>query len=53
MLAGVWLTKNIIDWDNGLSSNRRQDIIWTNDGVVYWRLYVSFGVNGLSVYIIS
>ena len=26
--------------DNDLVSNRRQAIIWTKDGRVYWRIYV-------------
>ena len=25
----------------------RQAIIWTNDGIVYWRMYVSLGLNEL------
>ena len=31
----------LIGSDNGLSQNRWQAIIWTNDGLVYWRIYVS------------
>ena len=27
--------------DNGLMRNRRQAIIWTNGGLVYWRIYAS------------
>ena len=27
--------------DNGLAPNRRQAIIWTNDGLIYWNIYVS------------
>ena len=30
-----------IDSDNVLSPARRQAIIWTNDGLVHWRIYVS------------
>ena len=26
---------------NGLALNRRQTVIWTNDGLVYWRIYAS------------
>ena len=29
----------IIGSDNGLSPNRWQAILWTNDGLVYWRIY--------------
>ena len=28
---------------------RRQPIIWTNDGLVYWRIYASLGLNELSL----
>ena len=31
--------------DNGLGLNRRQAIIWTNDGLVYWCIYASLGLN--------
>ena len=31
----------IIGSDNGLAPNRRQAIIWTNDGLVYWRIGVA------------
>ena len=31
--------------DNGLSPNRWQYFIWTNDGIIYWRHYVSLGLN--------
>ena len=30
---------------NGLALIRRQAIVWTNDGLVYWRIYVSLGLN--------
>ena len=33
--------------DNGLAANRRQTIIWNNDGSVYWRMYASLGFNDL------
>ena len=29
--------------DNGLSPNRQQAIIWTNDSIVSWRIYMSHG----------
>ena len=32
---------------NGLAPVRRQAIIWTNDGLVYWRIYSSLGLNEL------
>ena len=38
----------IIGSDNGLSPNRQQAIIWTNEGLVYWPMYVSLGLNELS-----
>ena len=33
------------DSDNGLAPNRRQAIIWTNDDIVFWRIYASLGLN--------
>ena len=30
--------------DNGLAPNRRQAIIWTNVGMLYWHIYVSLGL---------
>ena len=29
---------------------RRQSIIWTNDGLVYWRIYASLGLSELTPY---
>ena len=40
---------NIIDPDNGLTPVRRQAIMWTNDGLVYWFIYVSLGLGGLNI----
>ena len=36
-----------IGLDNGLAGTRRQAIIWTNDGLGYWRIYASLGLNEL------
>ena len=36
-----------IGLDNGLTRNRWQAIIWTNGGLVYWRIYASLGLNEL------
>ena len=33
--------------DNGLAQNRQQAIIWTNDDIVFLRIYVPFGLNEL------
>ena len=33
--------------DNGLAPTRRQPIIWTNETAVWWRIYVSLGLNDL------
>ena len=43
-------TNNIytIGSDNGLAPPRRQANIWTNDGMFYWRIYASPGLNELS-----
>ena len=38
----------IIGSDNGLAPNRRQAIIWTSDGLVYWCIYVLLGLNELN-----
>ena len=38
---------NIAIWD-GLTQIRRQAFIWTNNGLVYWRIYVLLGPNGLN-----
>ena len=37
------LTKLSIGLDNGLAPNRRQAIIWTNAGLIYWRIYAALG----------
>ena len=34
-----------IGLDNGLAPVRLQAIIWTNDGLVYWRIYAFLGLN--------
>ena len=34
-----------ISSDIGLVPTRRQAIVWTIDGLVYWRIYASFGLN--------
>ena len=31
--------------DNGLVLIRRQAIIWTDDGIIYWPIYASLGLN--------
>ena len=41
--------KNSVGADNGLVSYRRQAIIWTYDGLVYCRIYVSIVFNELIV----
>ena len=38
----------LIGLDIGLVPNRWQAIIWTNDGLVYWRIYASLGLNELN-----
>ena len=35
--------------DNGLAPDRRQAIIWTNDGLCQWRIYASLGLNELYI----
>ena len=36
-----------IGLENGSAPNRRQDIIWTNDGLIYWHIYASLDLNEL------
>ena len=36
-----------ISLDNGLAAKRQKAIIWSNGGVVYWRIYASLGLNEL------
>ena len=38
---------NEINSYSSLAPNRRQAIIWTNDGLVYWRMYALLGTNEL------
>ena len=33
--------------DNGLAPARREAIIWSNVGMLYWRIYASLGLNEL------
>ena len=40
----------IIGSENGLAPKRWQAIIWTNDGVVYWRIYESPVLNELKMW---
>ena len=39
--------------DNALAPNRQQAIIWSNDGLVYWCIYASLGLNELSQYAVE
>ena len=41
----IKLTK--IGSDNGLAPNRRQTVVCTNDGLVYWIIYMSRGIDEL------
>ena len=40
---------SIIGSHNGLLPNSRQPIIWTNDGLDYWGIYASVGLNELNM----
>ena len=42
----------IIGSDNGLAPNRRQVIIWTDDGLVYWCIYASLGLNEFTQWLV-
>ena len=47
------LTTSSIGLDNGLVLTRRQAIIWTSDGLVYWHIYASLGINELTVVVLN
>ena len=47
MQVSLWLYSGI-GTDNGLLPIRRQAIIWTNDGLVNWRIYTSLGLDDLT-----
>ena len=38
----------IIGSDNVFAPNMQQAITWTNDGLVYWRIYASPGLSELN-----
>ena len=40
-----FIPNDLIDNVSALVQNRRQAIIWTNDGFVWWRIYASLGLN--------
>ena len=41
------INRHLICSDNNLVPNRQQAIIWINDGLVYWPIYSSPGINVL------
>ena len=45
LLPRVQLTNSSIGSDNGLALVRRQVFIWTNDGLLCWRIYASLSLN--------
>ena len=47
LFPGVQLTISHHWFRYGLVPVRRQAIIWTNDGLVHWRIYASLGLNEL------
>ena len=46
VLKGFHWKYSSIGSDKGLASTKRQAIIWTNDGIVYWPIYASLCRNG-------
>ena len=46
--ASNWQYGCII-WDNDLAPNRRQAIVSTNDGLGYWRIYASLGLDEITL----
>ena len=47
LFLSVQLLYHSIGSDNGLAPKRRQAIIWTNGGFIWWRIYASVGLNEL------
>ena len=43
------ITQHWFGWDNGLAPNRRQAIIWTNAGLIHWRIYAALGGDELRI----
>ena len=43
----LWFQLDSVGSGKGLALIRRQAIIWTDDGLVYWHIYVSLGLNEL------
>ena len=39
--------------DNDVAPIWRQTIVWTNDGIVYWRIYASLGLDDLIKFLLS
>ena len=55
-IAAFWICSQVSNWqlvstdsDDGLVLNRRQASIWTKNGLACWHIYVSLGLNKLSV----
>ena len=46
MLVSNWQYDSIGS-DNGMAPNRRHAIIWSNVGMLYWRIYASLSPNEL------
>ena len=43
-LIKKWISTGL---DEGIAPNRRQTTIWTNVGLVYWRIHTSLGLSKL------
>ena len=33
-----------ISSDNGLAPNRKEAVVWNNDGIIHWRIYAALGL---------
>ena len=51
LFPNVQLKYSSISSDNGLTPSRRKAIIWTNDELVYWRIYAPLVLSELNVVI--
>ena len=47
LFPGVQLTEKKVGLNNDLTPNKPQAVIWTNDGLIYRRIYAALRLNEL------
>ena len=47
----VTISQRVVS-DNGLVPNMGQDIIWTNESLVYWNIYTPSGFHDLIAFVL-